>query len=377
MIMKPIARMSALIGTACLILAGVPAAAASAAASSPWRVFVRYPAAKGENVELDGLAALSGHDIWAAGSTLNLRTNRFAPFVVNWQGRSWRTIALPAGARAALGAESVSVEASSADNVWINSSQGWTRWTGRRWQSGRLPVAGHGKEYEQGGHVLVFSPTDVWYLGTYTTATTTAAFAERYDGRRWHRMPAPGVTDFQAGAASPSDICAVNGNLGQAEGITTVLMCWNGRRWRRVPLPSGLDQDNAIVASILVRSPRSIWLGGGASASAGTVGLAAHWNGREWQLTDLPAVPTFASDVLSTLVPDGAGGMWARGTCTCGGPAWRLWHLTGGKWIGPTIPVSGNPSIFFGMALIPRTTTVLGAGVDGPSAVIWINGRRP
>jgi hypothetical protein len=379
MIMKPAARLSALIGTACLILAGVPAAtaSASAAASSPWRVFVRYPAAKGENVELDGLAALSGHDIWAAGSTLNLRTDRFAPFVVNWQGRSWRTIRLPAGPRSALGAQQASVTASSADNVWITSSQGWARWTGRRWQSGRLPVVGHGKEYEQSGQVLVFSPTDVWYLGTYSTVTTTASFAERYDGRGWQRMPAPGITNFQAGAASPSDICAVNGNVGEPDGTTTVLTCWNGRRWNGVALPASLDQASATVASILVHSPEDIWLGGGVPTSSGVDGLAGHWNGHAWQVTDLPAVQTLGVDVLSLLVPDGSGGLWARGVCECGGPAWRLWHLTGGKWTGPTIPVSGNPSFFFGMGLIPRTTTVLAAGVDGASAVIWINGRRP
>ena len=374
MITKPILRVSALAGAACLLLAGTPAVGASASAAAAWRVFARYTT-KGGNVQLDDVAALSTRDIWVAGSTL--RKNVHAPFVVNWQGKAWHTIKLPAGVKAALGAQSVSVEASSATNVWINSNRGWARWTGHRWQSGRLPVVGRGKDFEQSGQVLAFSPTDVWFIGTYTTATTTASFAERYDGRRWHRMPAPGISDFQAAASSASDICAVNGNYGEATGTTTVLTCWNGRRWSRIALPGSLDQANAIVASILVRSSASIWLGGGANTSSGADGLAAHWNGHAWQVTDLPAVQTLGVDVLSLLVPDGSGGLWARGVCDCGGPAWRLWHLTGGKWTGPTIPVSGNPALFYGMALIPRTTSTLAVGINGAAGVIWLNGRRP
>lgn len=374
MITKPILRVGALAGVACLLLAGAPAVGVSASAAVAWRVFARY-GAKGGNVQLDDVAALSSGDIWVTGSTL--RKNVYAPFVVNWRGKSWHTIKLPAGARAALGAQPASVEASSATNVWINSNRGWARWTGRSWQSGRLPVVGRGKDFEQSGQLLVFSTTDVWFMGTYTTGTTTASFAERYDGRRWHRMPAPGINDFQAAASSASDICAVNGNYGEATGTTTVLTCWNGRRWNRKALPGSLDQANAIVASILVHSPANIWLGGGANTSSGTDGLAAHWDGHAWQVTDLPAVQTLGVDVLSLLVPDGSGGLWARGVCDCGGPAWRLWHLTGGKWTGPTIPVSGNPGLFYGMALIPRTTSTLAVGINGTAGVIWLNGRRP
>jgi hypothetical protein len=371
-ITKPGLRIGALGGAACLLLAGAPAVAASVSAAAPWRVFASYTT-KGGNVQLDDVTALSTRDIWVAGSTL--RKNVYAPFVVNWQGKSWRAIKLPTGVKAALGAQPVSVEASSATNVWINSNQGWARWTGGRWQSGRLPVVSHGPDFKQAGQLLVFSPTDVWFLGTYSTATTTRAFAERYDGRRWHRMPAPGVTYFQVSASSASDICAVNGNYGEAIDTTTVLTCWNGRRWGGVRLPASLDQANAIVASILVPSRGSILLGG-AENSTGD-GLAAHWNGQAWQVTDLPAVQTFSIDVLSEFVPDGSGGLWARAVCDCGGPAWRLWQQSGAKWVGPTIPVSGNPALFYGMALIPRTKSTVAVGINGAAGVIWLNGRRP
>jgi hypothetical protein len=372
---KLVVRITAVVGAACLVLAGAPAATASSSAPTPWRAFARYTV-KGGSVELENVAALSGHDIWATGSTL--RKNAYTPLVVNWQGKSWRTIKLPAAVRTALGpAQLVSVEASSPANVWINSNRGWARWTGRRWLSGRLPVVSHGKDYAQGGQVLPFSPTDVWFIGTYFTATTSRSFAERYDGRSWHRMPAPGITAFQVSASSASAICAVNGNIDEATGTTTILTCWNGRRWGHIRLPASLGHTNAILASILVRSLGNIWLGGGTNTASGADGLAAHWNGQAWQVTDLPAVQTLGVDVLGLLVPDGTGGLWATGVCECGGPAWRLWHLTGGKWTGPTMPVGGNPNLFYGMALIPRTTTTLAVGISGAAGVIWLNGRRP
>jgi hypothetical protein len=260
--------------------------------------------------------------------------------------------------------------------VWIYSGQGWARWNGRAWRSGRLPAAHSGKILQQEGQLLVFSPTDVWYLGTYVAGngSTAASFAERYDGSTWRAMPAPGITYFQVGASSPADICAVNGNVGEADGTTTVLACWNGHRWHQLPLPASLDQQNATLAGILVESPDNIWVGGGASPSS--VGLAAHWNGSAWRVTDLPAVKSFGVDVLSLLVPDGHGGLWARGVCDCG-PAWRLWHYTGGKWVGPAEPVSGDPNFFFGMALVPGTTSTLAVGVTGTAGAIWLNGRKP
>lgn len=370
MIKRLMLSVGAPLSFACLVLAGtVPAQASTSAA---WRVFDRYARAN-HQVDLVSVSAASTKEIWAAGDAVNLKSGAPATLVLHWRGHSWATVALPKTVRANIGSSAVDVQESSASNVWISNSKGWARWNGHTWRSGRLPAAHPGK-IAQSGQLLVFGPTDVWNLGTYGAGGTTTSFAQRYNGRKWQSMPAPGVTDFQAAASSPSDICVVNGNFGSGNGTTTVLKCWNGHRWRKLPLPASLDQQNAIVASIRVNSPDNIWLGGGAPKSSGIVGLAAHWNGNAWHVTDLPAVKTLSTDVLYMLVPDGRGGMWASGTCECG-PAWRLWHYTGGKWKGPTEPVSGNPNFFFRMALIPRTTTTLAVGFSGDAGMIWRNGR--
>jgi hypothetical protein len=174
----------------------------------------------------------------------------------------------------------------------------------------------------------------------------------------------------------------MNGQFGSSM-TATILACWNGRRWNRVRLPAGLDNKNAIIGSMLVGSLRDIWVGGGRLGGAsGIRGLAAHWNGSRWHLTTLPVVMTLGTDVLDLLVPDGHGGMWARGDCECGGPAWRLWHYRGGRWAGPTLPaIGGTFGVVLDIAATPGTSSAWAVGVRGGTVgtdgVILVHGRIP
>jgi hypothetical protein len=376
MVGRIVMRTATLAGVATLLVAG---AVASQAASTPgWRVVTTF-AVQAKNVRLTSVTAPSARDAWATGSVTGTST---AALVVHWNGTSWQQVALPAAARDRLGAgPEYALQASSASNVWLYSQQGWARWTGRGWQSGKLPVASRG-ESSQAGQLLVFSPTDVWLVGSYATGSTQRSFAERYNGSRWQSMPAPGITDFQAAASSPSDICAVNGNYGSADGTTNVVTCWNGKRWSHLPLPASLDHQNAILASIVVSSPSDIWIGGGASISNGIAGLAANWTGRGWHVQTLPVPTTLGDDVLNVLSPDGHGGLWAVGDCDCGGPAWRLWHYTAGSWTGPVLPaIGGTYGLLDGIAAVPGTDSAWAAGTRGTASVsdgvILAYGRLP
>jgi hypothetical protein len=331
------------------------------------------------SVRLSDVVSISARDAWAVGTVQ--KSGRTGPEVARWNGRGWRSVSLPAAARRALGAELSYGIASSGSTVWIYSDRGWASTGGGSWQAGRLPVAKRG-EASQAGTLLAFSRHDVWLVGQATSGSSVTAFARRYDGRRWHVMPAPPITGFLVGASSPSEICAVNGLYGEADNVTTRVACWNGRAWRELPLPSGLDQQNAIIGSILVRSSHDIWLGGGAPAESGTVGLAAHWNGSFWSVKDLPVVETLGTDVLSLLAPDGHGGLWAEGVCDCGGPAWRLWHYSGHSWSGPSLPsIGGTYEQIGGIAAIPGTKAAWAAGTRGTTTgsegVILVNGRIP
>jgi hypothetical protein len=376
-------RTGTLAGAGLLALAGsVLPAQASPATPARWHVVATVTSGKA-SVRLDGVIAFSARNAWTVGAAQADASVAARPVAANWNGHSWRHKTLPAKAMANLGrkAESFGIAGTSGSNVWIYSAAGWARWNGRSWLSGRFPVAVR-HESSQQGQVLAFSSRNVWLIGEGSVGTRQVPFARRYDGRRWHVLPAPRITGFLVSGASPSAICVVNGQFGAAVSATTAMECWNGHRWAGVALPVRLDRQHAIIGSIYVRSARDVWVGGGSPAASGTVGVAAHWRNGKWSVRTLPAVATLGTDVLNTLAPDGHGGLWADGECDCGGPAWRLWHYNGHTWAGPTLPaIGGVYGLIAGFAAVPHTTSTWAVGTrgtaKGSAGVVLAYGRTP
>jgi len=365
-----------LLGSAMAVASAVQVLAAPSAGSGGWRVVAGFASAKGF-LSLDSVVAFSARDAWAAGST---GTSRPA-LVLNWAGRGWHKARLPFSVRKVLDG-GATVTGSSAADVWLYNQAGWARWNGEGWKAGKIPLAVKGHP-GQSGQLLAFSPADAWFVGRYFTTGQSHPFAEHFNGRSWRAMQAPPVADFVLSGASASAICAMSGQFGSPVTATTILACWNGSRWYRLRLPAALGHRNAIIGSILVRSLHDIWVGGGRTGgAAGIRGLAAHWNGTGWHLTVLPAVATLGTDVLDLLVPDRHGGLWARGDCDCGGPAWRLWHYTSGRWTGPALPaIGGTAGLVTGIAAVPGTRSAWAAGTrittSTTDGVILANGRLP
>ena len=363
-----------LLGGTLAVAGTVPALAAPSTGTGGWRVVATFAAAKDPRT-LDSVVAFSARDAWAAGAE-GVGTSSFSAFVLNWAGRGWHQVSLPSSVRKALGG-TATVTGSSASDVWLYDQTGWARWNGKSWAAGKIPLAAKNRP---GGKLLAFSPTDAWFIGQY--ATTGKSFAEHFNGRSWRAMPAPPITFFVLSGVSDSAICAMNGQFG-GSATTTVLACWNGHRWNHLKLPAALSQRHAVIGSIVVRSLHDIWVGGGQLGGKGGIpGLAAHWTGTGWHVTVLPAVTTLGTDVLNLLVPDQHGGLWAEGDCDCGGPAWRLWHFTGGRWTGPTLPaIGGTAGLVTDIAAIPGTRSAWAAGQrftdTSTDGVILVNGRLP
>ena len=147
-------------------------------------------------------------------------------------------------------------------------------------------------------------------------------------------LPAPtgqyGILD--ASAVSASDIWAVvEGGPGQR--TANGLMHWNGRRWFSVTLPAYLARGTNL-ASVLAL-PGGDVVAGGIPSGHNDWGVTALWNGHAWTVDKLPSDPATKQDVISDLVPDEAGGVWAMGFTpeSCAGPMWhfsaRVWTDTG------------------------------------------------
>ncbi len=86
--------------------------------------------------------------------------------------------------------------------------------------------------------------------------------------------------------------------------------------------------------------------------------------GSAWHITELPDSASVADFRLSSLVPDGNGGLWALGTSTSPGITQRIWHLTNGAWQSPLQPrFGGSTGSLLQLAAVPGTASVWGAGV--------------
>lgn len=92
---------------------------------------VQLPAAIGRGVlAVDGVAATSATDVWAAGSGV----------ILHWDGRSWTCYRTPNNLLA--------VSASSAGNAWAAGFSGYgtgavtLHWNGHRWKQVMIPQLG-------------------------------------------------------------------------------------------------------------------------------------------------------------------------------------------------------------------------------------------
>src|SRR5215470_5151038 len=149
-----------------LATVAVPALAATSPGTGGWRVAATFARAK-EFVALNSVVALSARDAWAAGAA---GLPGFGPaVVVRWRGHGWRAASLPSSVHRALhgGAR---VVASSATDLWLYNQAHWARWNGKRWATGRIPVARMGAR--QAGQLLAFGRANAWFIGQYSTGAT-------------------------------------------------------------------------------------------------------------------------------------------------------------------------------------------------------------
>ena len=346
--------------------AGARAAGARAAASGGWQVqtIISMP---GDSVQLNGVAAVSRSDAWAAGGVAPTGSSRYQPLLVHWDGTAWRTVTLPARILAALGpGQGLSVIGTwRAGGFWafdgLNGT--WLRHRGRRWTAGRLPGPGAGGPAPVITSAAVLGRANVWAFGfSVGRGGQAAPYAAHLRGGSWHVVALPGaagVTD--ASASSRHSIWALIAG-GPQTATANMLLHWNGRQWNQVGLAASLA-SSARLYSVLAIGRDTAWTGGGTPpGTSGPTGVAARWNGSGWQVVRLHRMLTPAVNVEFSLARDGQGGVWAAAG-GFGTAHWQLWHYTGGQWMLPVnLNTTGTRAFLGGLALVPRTTAMWAVG---------------
>jgi hypothetical protein len=168
--------------------------------------------------------------------------------------------------------------------------------------------------------VLEIAPDDVWAIGTR---------ALHFDGSTWTvvRLPGPD-TPF---AFAPSAISAVSPDDVWLTGVKVTetmegeVLHWNGSTWSTVETPLTGSADSSSLYGVSATSATDVWVAG----SRGNVQLTMHWDGSTWRLDRHPSQDTFG--VFWDIAQVRAGDVWAVGN--------GIEHFDGSAWsqIGPSV----------------------------------------
>jgi len=217
---------------------------------------------------LHGLAALGPDDVWAVGSV------RGAPYAVNWNGATWRVVALPA----APGGGSLNAISGTATDLWVVGAAAddahvlAMHFDGATWSI--VPDAG----VSDGGLLTVaaIGPDDVWAGGD--------ALLQHFDGTQWRDVSQTFSGVHQGLAAfSSSDVW-----LGAAGGVAS----FDGANWQSVTARDmGLPGASVQFAAVSALAPTDVWAAGSVGRGSASVPLVVHYNGVAWR----PAVDSVQS----------------------------------------------------------------------------------
>ncbi len=236
----------------------------------------------GVGYRLNGVAALSTRDVWAAGTW----SGGQGALIEHWDGAHWRVVANPqteendVAAVAAVSGRDVWVAGSDVGGIAETMTQ---HWDGARWRLVDGPANGPIHE----GYltaITALSARDVWAVGGYDDSNLdrggTGPLAQHWNGARWQAVTVPNVDDAplsDVAGASARDVWAIGADI----------MHWDGTSWQIVPSSPAIDGLSAVAAL----SSHDAWVVG---VSHG-LPAAEHWDGRRWAV--VPAAPT---DTLPT-----------------------------------------------------------------------------
>jgi hypothetical protein len=352
-----------------VLAAGSGAVPAAQAGPSPgWRI-VKILNHCG-NDSMEAVTATGRSDAWALGLPSG-NGPRCGADVEHWSGVGWRQVPVPRGVLVRPVLVTAPVAASSATDAWIFPAVPASlpmliydyalHWDGAAWRRSAFPA-----------HLTVtfaeaFGEADVWAFGGIDSADgAVVPYATRYDGHAWHKVVVP-VAPLGISALSARNMWAVGPTPATAakplDKQVLLAAQWTGRRWRTMKLPA-INAPTATTSlssgQVAAAGSDGIWWAYQVRAGEPSPTGLLHWYRGHWHTVELPA----AVSGIHAMTQDGRGGVWLLADA---GPPYNLaqylYHYNHGKWTWQLVPSPRRyDDTLFGMAWIPRSTSVWGVG---------------
>ena len=324
---------------------------------------------------LNGVAAISAHNVWTVGSYGN--GNGGLTLVEHWNGAPWKVVASP-NVNGSLSNELLGVAAITANNIWAvgdyynasNTQQTLIEhWNGKSWSIVSSPNVA--SLFNVLTAISAISAKDIWAVGNSSGLQGYQTLIEHWDGKSWSIVPSPGQQGGQlngVAALASNNVWAV-GSGADTNGIQTLIEHWNGTNWSVVS-SSGPGLATNALHGIAAISPHNIWAVGedsdSVSPSSPFAPLIEHWNGSSWSIVPSPLQGT--SDLLNGIAAVSASNIWAVGTYRSStdpmGPYFTLIeHWNGTAWSVVTSPRPDTPvSDLVAAVRVPATRSVWTVG---------------
>lgn len=270
---------------------------------------------------LNAVVAVSARDVWAVGYSASASGVSTQTLTEHWNGTRWSVVRSPSPA--SQNNELSSVAAVSAHDIWavgfisiLTSDQTLLdqtlieHWNGTRWSVVKSISPGSGSAHL--ARVATISAHDVWAVGDSNTFART--LIEHWNGTRWSvvKSPNPGAGGSLSGVAALSarDVWAA-GSYTSTSGVTlTLVEHWNGTDWQVVKSANtGTSTNFWAVAAV---SAHDVWAVGNDFSSVGMQTLTEHWNGKQWRIVKSPSPGSFLTQ-LEGVAAVSSGNVWAVG----------------------------------------------------------------
>lgn len=306
---------------------------------------------------LNGVTSIAARDVWTVGYNYN-RQALAQTLTEHWNGTKWNVIPSPnTGSKGDLlnGVASISGK-----DVWaVGSSDGNTtvqtlteHWDGARWSIISSPNPGSSDNDLNG--VATVSGNDVWAVGTYSNGGTNPprTLIEHWNGTSWTIISSPNAgskTSVLTGIVvlSADDIWAVGlaYQNGHSQSYQTLIEHWNGIKWSIVPSPN-VKSSNDILMGVTAISATNVWAVGNYYKSDPRTArtLIEHWDGARWSVISSPN-PGNGFNVLNGVAAVSASSIWAAGEDQNNNSNQTLIeHWDGTSWNGVPSPNPGPSS---------------------------------
>ena len=321
---------------------------------------------------LNGVAAISAHNVWAIGAYGN--GNGSSPLIEHWSKSKWTVVSSPNIAGSLAG-----IAAIAANNIWAvgeNDSSNMQEtlvehWNGKAWSIISSP------NFAPSGNTLaaisVVTAKDIWAVGTTTSASSTSGYQpliEHWNGTQWSTSSSPAISGrlFSVAAVGPNDAWAV-GWVSSTNDIQILTEHWNGSAWS-VVTSSGPGLAINRLNGVAAISAHNVWAVGedtnSSAPSAEFNPLIEHWNGSSWSVVTSTLQGT--SDLLNGIAAVSSRNIWVVGDYRSGidpmGPYFTLIeHWNGSAWTVVNSPSPGSlASDLVAAARVPATRRVWAVG---------------